>query len=509
MPFSSNRHLQRTFFYSLLWGLAAHGLALTNVFAIHDNVHYFFSVGATYSSGRWFLGVLDELVIGLTGRHCASPLWNGLLCLIFSGLSAWVLAEILCLQKQGSLILLSGLLVVSPALAGLLGYTFTAPYYLFAQLLCLCGAAAVVRLPGIRGVLLGGIGIACAMGIYQSYLPMALCSLLLAFCGELRTHPDQAFKDVLRRIFRYGLVCILALAIYFGLEQLFLTLKDETLTDYMGISEVGSSGIRAYLSRIPTVYRLFLRPDQGTPNANLFPGRILTLYYICMALAALLAETVFIRLLRQNIAKGICFLLAALSYPLAANLIYVMCPNLWDTHILMLCSLIMIFVPLLSLSESIEKVSASGSTMRKLCVLALAILCLGYARFDNYSHTRLSVYQTRSVNFFNRMVSRIESTPGYVDTMPVAYVGSRPHAASFTGLEGFDADPLPPILNSESYFYSYSWQEEIAFWCGFSPESADPSSFQNLPEVRAMPCYPDDGSIRILDGTVVIKLAEE
>ena len=71
MPFLSNRRLQRTFFYSLLWGLAAHGLALTNVFAIHDNVHYFFSVGATYSSGRWFLGVLDELVIGLTGRHSA------------------------------------------------------------------------------------------------------------------------------------------------------------------------------------------------------------------------------------------------------------------------------------------------------------------------------------------------------------------------------------------------------------------------------------------------------
>lgn len=49
---NQKQRLSRALLYSLLFGLAAHGLALTNVIAFHDNVHYFFSVGATYSSGR-------------------------------------------------------------------------------------------------------------------------------------------------------------------------------------------------------------------------------------------------------------------------------------------------------------------------------------------------------------------------------------------------------------------------------------------------------------------------
>ena len=53
---NQKQRLSRALLYSLLFGLAAHGLSLTNVIAFHDNVHYFFSVGATYSSGRWFLG---------------------------------------------------------------------------------------------------------------------------------------------------------------------------------------------------------------------------------------------------------------------------------------------------------------------------------------------------------------------------------------------------------------------------------------------------------------------
>ena len=109
---NQKQRLSRALLYSLLFGLAAHGLALTNVIAFHDNIHYFFSVGATYSSGRWFLGVLGSLFTRFFGApNCASPLFNGLICLILSGLSAWVLAEIMDVRSRSGLLLLSGLLV--------------------------------------------------------------------------------------------------------------------------------------------------------------------------------------------------------------------------------------------------------------------------------------------------------------------------------------------------------------------------------------------------------------
>lgn len=42
--------------------------------------------------------------------------------------------------------------------------------------------------------------------------------------------------------------------------------------------------------------------------------------------------------------------------------------------------------------------------------------------------------------------------------------------------------------------------------CGFAPPKADPEDYADLPEVQVMPCYPDYGSIQLINGTVVVKL---
>ena len=45
----------------------------------------------------------------------------------------------------------------------------------------------------------------------------------------------------------------------------------------------------------------------------------------------------------------------------------------------------------------------------------------------------------------------------------------------------------------------------MKMWCGFDPETADSTTYEQLPEVVQMPNYPDAGAIRVIDGVVVIK----
>lgn len=45
-------------------------------------------------------------------------------------------------------------------------------------------------------------------------------------------------------------------------------------------------------------------------------------------------------------------------------------------------------------------------------------------------------------------------------------------------------------------------------WLGFSATCVDAEPFEVLKEVKNMPSYPDDGSIKIIEGTVVVKLAD-
>lgn len=508
--FFQKQRLFQALVYSLLFGLAAHGLALTNVFAFHDNVHYFFSVGATYSSGRWFLGVLDFLFTRFFGApNCASPLFNGLVSLILSGLGAWVLAEITDVRKRSSLLLLSGLLVVSPAVVGLFGYMFTAPYYLFAQLLCLSAALVCQRRPDALGAAAGGLLLALSIGIYQSYLPMGLCAMLLAFAQELCSDEDGRTGTLLIRIARYAGAAVLGLVFYFLFNRLFLHLKGVSLDGYMGISQMGQKGFAAYLRRIPAAYHQFFSPGDGVWHVGLFPDNLRILYYLCQILTAALWVLLIWKLLRRCPAKGICMALVLLCYPLAANLIYVMCGSYDEMHLLMVCSLIMVFVPLPFLAEQAALPKPGKKVVQRVCAAVLALVCLSYVRFDNFAHTRVAVYQTRSTEFFNRMVLRIESTEGYSPELPVAYIGHRPSSETFQAISGFDCDPVTPVLTHETFLYSYTWKDFVSFWCGFSPTEADPAAFRENAEVTAMPCYPADGSIRIIDGTVVVKLSED
>ena len=49
----------------------------------------------------------------------------------------------------------------------------------------------------------------------------------------------------------------------------------------------------------------------------------------------------------------------------------------------------------------------------------------------------------------------------------------------------------------------------MKYWCGFDPEEADASSFEELPEVKKMPSYPADGSIQVVKGTLVVKFSDQ
>ena len=65
---------------TLLWGILAHGIALVTKFSMADEAHYLFSVGATVTSGRWFLGVLGAIVRWVFGspveRTCNAFLYR-------------------------------------------------------------------------------------------------------------------------------------------------------------------------------------------------------------------------------------------------------------------------------------------------------------------------------------------------------------------------------------------------------------------------------------------------
>lgn len=51
-------------------------------------------------------------------------------------------------------------------------------------------------------------------------------------------------------------------------------------------------------------------------------------------------------------------------------------------------------------------------------------------------------------------------------------------------------------------------ERSMVLWCGFNPKTADSAMYEQLPEVIQMPCYPSDGSIKMIEDVLVVKFAD-
>lgn len=492
---------------TLFVGLLAHGMALTTQFAMADGAHYLFSVGAATGSGRWFLGLLGKAVQVFFGSpNFSLPLWGGFVTLFFAGLCACTLVSWLGLQKTSSQVLVSGLVTAFPVMSGLFFYNFTAPYYLFGLWLVLLGGKEICLHRGIKPFLVSVVLVCLGLGIYQALLPLFLSLLLIYFLKELSEQTQWTFPGLLKEILWYCLGCVAIAAVYFISVKLSTSLLHDSLTDYKGISTMGSASISQYLQRVKLAVYLFFFPEKADRYAFLLPYRLLDCYRLALLGIGIWGLWLVIRFFKQSPPKAIAALLVFACFPLAVNFIYVVCAQ-EDVYNLMLLGHLAPFLFVLCISEWLPKPG-----LQKLTAVLLAVFCLFCVRTDNATYARGQLIQQRSISYFTSLVTTIKTTPGYTASTPVAFVGDTFYAmdSTFHSIEGYSAISMAPLPYDASPFsIGYSWQDFLTLWCGFTPPYADGTDYENLPEVQAMPCYPDEGSVGLVNGTVVVKLRTE
>ena len=117
------------------------------------------------------------------------------------------------------------------------------------------------------------------------------------------------------------------------------------------------------------------------------------------------------------------------------------------------------------------------------------------------------VMQTEAISYYNTLITRIQSTEGYTADTPVVYIEDRSkNDDSFSGNKAFDPIYLPPYQGN-SIINDFAWEETMELWCGFAPVKGDEEELD--PKViEGMSVYPDDGSVKMVKGTVVVKFSD-
>lgn len=503
-----NKKLKVVLFTALIVGILAHGMALFNEYAIGDTTFYLFDVGATLTSGRWFLHFMGQAVHYVFDGKYAVPLLIGVVSLLFLSASSYLIIELMDLKKTSSWVFTTAVIILFPTVVSAFLYPFTAAYYVFAILLSTLGVYIICRRRRVDGFALGVVLLSCAVGTYQAYASYIIALFVLVFIKEVEKSDEERFLPYFQKALYFIFAIVAFMGLYFLLTKLSLQYYHLQLDDYQGINTMGQDGIGVYLARTKYAFLYFLRPLdlRGGIENSMFPMRLKALYYLIMILSSLLvAWNLLLKGREKKFLQGAFFLAGILALPIAANFIFVMChPK--SVHSLMLYGEVTLFLFAIWIFDRMREYVRFPKPTLAISLSAFLLILACYCYYDNICYLKLDLVQTRVISYCTTLVSQIKGTKGYKDEYPVAYIEPNKiqdkNIVDFVELQKIN---ITPLYETSDFLRISHMTGFLNTWCAFQPVQADAESFQELPEVKAMPCYPDEGSIKVINETVIVK----
>lgn len=486
-------------------GYLVHLYAFTNLIPNSDGLSRVFDLQQMTVSGRWFLHYASVL-----NQFTQMPAAIGLVSIFLLSLAAILIVNLLDIRSRA----LSGLLGAVMAAFPCLGYTFL--YMFTASAYCLAIFLAVLsvwlaqkgRLHWLAGVLL----LACVMGTYQAYVTVAIGLSMLVVLREVLDRRSE-FSGTLR--IGLSLVAYLAAgtALYYGILMLTLNVKHLELLSYLGINQASSGYPLAQLPALildtyKQVIAFFFIP--GTANGFSNWG-IAVLNLVLILLAAFF---VYHRMERQKIWQevwrpAVALVLVSL-FPLGINFSQIISPYSAPTP-LMKYAYVLVYVAVLLAADLSDGIRGRMASSLSGAVVATVILLFCFVNTNNLLYTASAQAQRATESYLTRLLTRIEDCPGYQNGMELVVIGAIPEEhlksdiLSYTQIDHYSV-PMHTVapLNKHIYYYFQDWlnlpiQE---------PSEETMRSVSDDPEFQKMPLYPERGSVRVLDGRVVVRLQE-
>lgn len=486
-----------------------HIYKFTNTLPNHDSVYNYYSDQNVLGSGRWALSLACSL-----SSYFDLPWVIGLFSALYIGLTSAVIVSILEIQNPVVIVLCGGLLAAAPATTETFFFLFTADGYMAAMLLA---AMAVwwTRIGEKRWTrhLIAGICICVSCGIYQAYVSFALVLAVCYFLYVLllnRFEKGEYFRWIWRQVVVYGL----ALAAYYVIWKLLLFMTGTAANDYQGISSVGldlQTILTGFVRAVKAVLLYFLQWNILEHGLTLYS--VLSLIFLMALITGLVMAVLRSGMFHRPWAAVLALLCLAALVPFACIWIFV--SDQVSYRPMMLQSLTVLFILTAVLYERWAK-----SITRDLAGLLLALIVLQNGLMANISYFYMELCYERTFAEAIALIEEINDMREAQEFEKVAFVGDRLTDVSWgtdlTAGEGLTTAPGEIFMLSGVLEKSLLFDQTHAFlylrhMFEFSYEAAsnvELTELEQLNSVREMETWPAAGSMKVIDGILVIKLAE-
>ncbi len=494
-------------FSAFVLGLLIHGFGLVNVLHNNDDIwQQPMGYGTGLSSGRWLLTIAGDFLTR-QGFGFNLPLLNGVLFLLMVALCAGLIVDMLKIENKASAALFGVFLAAFPAVTSVLFFKYTAVYYGISMLLAVLAAWVLQR--GKWGLALSAIFIAMSCGIYQAYVPITVTLLVMI----LLRHALVGEEDTKRLFFQgvyYCVALILGILLYFVALKVSLAFYDTALSDYQGVDNMGKISLGA----LPSLLKRTLGSLCKMPIYDYCGLANIPLLKIAYILLVLVMGGVIIYLMFTRVRKpGLRLLtvLLCLVLPFALNFVVIMCP---DTLIYTLMLSSISLMPCVGLvAVELLPQNKKALLVQKFMMVILSVMVFSYAYYANVNYTSMYFSNRQVENYMNTLVTQVRMSDGFTPDKRWALLGDISDPLMEESLYDGWRNGVTYGGNrfSDDLLNQYSRMNWVTHYLGYKIPLASEEEKQNLwtsEKVKAMPCWPSQGSIQVIGDTVVVKFQD-
>lgn len=512
-----------TFISAILFGLCAHLYQFTNKLYNYDELAQTpAGYGCGIPLGRWGLQFLGDSIGAVFGNY-SFPMINGLLTLFLIAISACLIVAALGIEDKVLCMLTGGICVTFPVVTSTYFFMFTAPYYAVALLSASLAAYLIIRHEKKWGLsILAVFLLAFATGIYQAYYPVAIC-ICLIYVISLCFEAKEDWKQVLYHGIYDCVFLLSGMILYLVLNKVIVSITGIALDTYQGMenmTEISPGAIYYSVKRCYSAFfALMTEKDILQLNQTVVVKFIFGLLFVLGIVFLMTNILNKIMNKKKTVILNVVSVLLIFVFPISVFFVFVLA-HTSDASIytLMAYPCVFIFILILVLCDRTIMQQCQKRTISMVQTIAswltiggVLVCILVYIWFDNGNYQALQYTMYHDLAYGSTIMTQIKSLDGYQEEMPVAIVGE--HFEDATNAAG-DLMGENRFNIGGKYPSNLNDIERIHIWTrylGFTPvflEEEEASGFADLEEVKVMPCYPDDGAIQIVDGTVVIKIEE-
>ena len=476
---------------------------------------YYIAGGWEFSIGRWLWPLADALRFGVQ----TDPI-NSLLTLSLVTLS-FILVRRLFTTKDSFLTYLLGMAFISSASVSIqLSYRYMSPIFGLSLFLSVAAAYCVIRTENkARAVVQGTVCLTLSLGLYQANLGSFCLILLVYFLMLLFQKLDRSLIHA--HIAKSLCSAAAGVALYYLTLKLILLVTGFQMSEYNGAASVSPLYV---LKRLPTgvakayqIFGVYFFRNQYRNNILQAVG----FFALIVLLVGFGLLKRFWRVVQSRDLEYILLSAAALAVlPAVCNVMLLITSE--ATWRLQMAGALDLFVPLCILLLDVTRKKQPQNEKLRMAVIGGTVLLAGLIVYGNVYMRAVdqeAMYEGRKS--LKTMTDRIADDLmdfGYFDgeeRLPVVFVG-RPSSN-------------PTFLMREYYLYANTYAQIGRFW-----GSADvarqvwKSVFQNITpvnftygrverylevyaesETEQMPTYPQEGYIRQIGDTVVVKISDD